>query len=986
MVRKLRVYELAKHYGVDSPVILKMMRDMHAEAKSHMSVVEDDVIEKIHASYQRKRETMRLNYAKAHNLDPEKLKHVASFRPLDLPVAPDEPEVEKKPAKPAKKTAKKKVAAKKEPAAKDAAARKPAAKAAAAAAAPPAPPEPAAPAAAAPPAAKPARKAAPPAPEAPAEPEAAVKPPLRRARIIKRADVPVKAEAVVEEVPAEAPAPAAEEAVEPAVATPAEAADAEAPEVPAEAVPEEADGAGRSGAREEKTAAGARRPRRTAKVIRMGSGVVQTKTGLLVPETRGPGGGPGGPPATGADGQPTENWDWGEVRRDIAGHRGRGDVNSSVRDSVQAAMQRRQEVREGTPDSDRRKRRKKKKVDEVAVAQSVKQTLAQLDGAKGGRRRHRRGAGAEAESDAGPMLRVTEFITVQELAEKFEIQPREVIAKLFAQGVMATMNQRLERDQIELLADEFEKDVEFLSEYGEEELADAEPEVREEDLEHRAPVVTVMGHVDHGKTSLLDYIRKTNVIAGEAGGITQHIGAYRVQTPGGPITFLDTPGHEAFSAMRARGAQVTDIVILVVAADDRIMPQTIEAINHAKAAGVPLIVAINKIDLPGARPDLVKQDLLGQGIVVEEFGGEVLSAEISAKKGLNIERLLELVHLQSEVLELAASSKGNARGVVVEASKEPGRGVVFTVLVEQGTLRVGDHFVCGMQDGKVRALLDERGEVLAEARPGEPAVVLGAGDVPLAGDRLHVTDTERESRDIAGKRRQLQRVQQFSAPKRSISLDNLAEMVAQGDTKELPIIVKGDVSGSVEAICDALLDLNTDEVHVRIVHKGVGAINDSDVLLASNTGAMIIGFHMRPGNAIQERAKEQGVTIEVFDIIYEVVDTMRKAMAGLLGKIRREVSTGSAEIRVVYRIPKVGTVAGAYVTKGTIIRNSLLRLVRHEMMIFEGKISSLKRFKDDVREVQSGYECGIGLENFHDLQEGDVVETYRIEEETRTEL
>ena len=994
MVRKLRVYELAKHYGVDSPVILKMLRDMHAEAKSHMSVVEDDVIEKIHASYQRKRETMRLNYAKAHNLDPEKLKHVASFRPLDLPVAPDEPEVEKKPAKPAKKTVKKKVAAKKAPAAKAPAAGKTAATKAddetaaaeAAAAAPAAAPTTDAEAAGKTAVAKTPKKAAPPPAEAPAEPEAAAKPPLRRARIIKRADVPVKAEAVAEEAPTEAPATAPDEAAAPDVEVPADVVETTAPETAAEPPAEEQDGAGRPGARDDKSSPASRRPRRTAKVIRMGSGVVQTKTGLAVPEPRGPSGGPGGAPALGADGQPAENWNWGEVRRDLAGHRGRGDANSSVRDSVQAAMQRRQEVREGTPDSDRRKRRKKKKVDEVAVAQSVKQTLAQLDGAKGGRRRHRRGGGAEAEADAGPMLRVTEFITVQELAEKFEIQPREAIAKLFSLGVMATMNQRLERDQIELLADEFEKDVEFLGEYGDEELADAEPEIREEDLEHRAPVVTVMGHVDHGKTSLLDHIRKTNVIAGEAGGITQHIGAYRVQTPGGPITFLDTPGHEAFSAMRARGAQVTDIVILVVAADDRIMPQTIEAINHAKAAGVPLIVAINKIDLPGARPDLVKQDLLGQGIVVEEFGGDVLSAEISAKKGINVERLLELVHLQSEVLELAASSKGNARGVVVEASKEPGRGVVFTVLVEQGTLRVGDHFVCGMQDGKVRALLDERGEVLTQVLPGEPAVVLGAGDVPLAGDRLHVTDTEREARDIAGKRRQLQRVQQFSAPKRSISLDNLAEMVAQGDTKELPIIVKGDVSGSVEAICDALLDLNTDEVHVRIVHKGVGAINESDVLLASNTGAMIIGFHMRPGNAIQERAKEQGVTIEVFDIIYEVVDTMRKAMAGLLGKIRREVSTGSAEIRVVYRIPKVGTIAGAYVTKGTIIRNSLLRLVRHEMMIFEGKISSLKRFKDDVREVQAGYECGIGLENFHDLVEGDVVETYRIEEETRTEL
>jgi translation initiation factor IF-2 len=526
--------------------------------------------------------------------------------------------------------------------------------------------------------------------------------------------------------------------------------------------------------------------------------------------------------------------------------------------------------------------------------------------------------------------------------------------------------------------------VEFLTELGEEELH--VEEVAQEDIEQRPPVVTVMGHVDHGKTSLLDYIRHANVIAGEAGGITQHIGAYKVETNGGPVTFLDTPGHEAFSAMRARGAQVTDIVILIVAADDRLMPQTIEAINHAKAAGVPMIVAINKIDLPAARPDLVKQDLLSHSVVIEEFGGDVLCVEISAKKGTNVDKLMELIHLQSEVLELGASPKGMARGVVVEASKEPGRGVLFTVLIEQGTLNVGDCFLVGLQDGRVRALLNERGEKLAAIKPGEPAVILGANEVPVAGDRMHVMESDRDARDLAAKRRHMQRIQQFSAPKKTITLENLADMVATSDMKDLPIIVKGDVSGSVEAICDSLMQLNTDEVQVKVVHKGVGAINESDVLLASNTGAMIIGFHMRPGPAITEKAIAEHVTIEVFDIIYEVVDTMKKAMAGLLGSIQREVSTGSAEIRQVFRIPKVGTIAGAYVTNGTIIRNSLVRLVRDQVMIFEGRISSLKRFKEDTKEVASGYECGIGLENFHDLMDGDIVETYRIDEEVRTEL
>jgi translation initiation factor IF-2 len=1001
LARKLRVYELAKHYGVDSPTIMKMMRDMHAEAKSHMSVVDDDIIERIHSTYQRKREQMRLSYANAHNMDPEKLKHVASFKPLEMPQPPEEPESEKK--APAKKTAKKKAAKKKT--AKKKTAKKVAAKKTDDDAAADKPAE----VADAPVAGDQTAEVETPAEAAPEEIVVKLeKPPIRRARIVRRAPAPEPevVEPVVEPVEAaEAPVEADETGTEvEAKVEPVVEADAptessipveiiveepvveEAPAAEAEA-PAEAP-AKPEAPKEKKPAEDSpvnRRPRRQARIIRMGEGEVRTSTGKQVSADRRPPQRPGG----GGGGPEQPNWNWDQVRGDLTGGRPRPrvatEMKDSVRESVQQAMQRRAEMRVQNPAAPGRKRRKKKKVDDVAVAASVKATLAQIDGG-GGKRKRRKGGEDEDEGATRDLLHVTEFITVQELAEKFEVPAREIIGKLFALGAMVTMNQRLEKDQVELLAEEFEKDIDFMSEFGEEALAEAEPVVSEEDLEDRAPVVTVMGHVDHGKTSLLDHIRETNVIAGEAGGITQHVAAYRVETPGGPITFLDTPGHEAFSAMRARGAQVTDIVILVVAADDQIMPQTIEAINHAKAAAVPIIVAINKCDLPAARPDLVKQGLLQHEILVEEFGGEVLCVEISAKIGTNVDKLLEQVHLQSEVLELKATSKGLARGVVVEASKDPGRGVVFTVLVEQGTLKVGEHFLVGMQDGKVRALLNERGEALESAGPGEPAVILGSHDVPIAGDRLHVLASEREARDIASRRRHMQRIQQFSAPKKTISLENLAEFVADSDVKELPIIVKADVSGSLEAICDSLMKLNTDEVQVRVVHKGVGAVNESDVLLAGNTGALIVGFHMRPGASILEKAAAANISIETFDIIYEVVDTMKKAMAGLLGTIRREVSTGSAEIRQVFRIPKVGTIAGAYVTNGVLIRNSLVRLVRDEMMIFEGRISSLKRFKEDAKEVQSGYECGLGLENFHDLKEGDIVETYRIEEEVRTEL
>jgi len=950
-VRKLRVYELARHYGVDSKQIMVLLQKMKVEAKSHMSVVEDDAVDKVHAVFQRKRELARRNYAKAHGMDASKLESIASLRPLPRPQPQEEPEPAEKP-KPKKVAKKKKAPAKSQvvvitktgqltKVAKEAAAKKAAQEQAREAQA-----------------------------EAARQEKARIAEELqqqreehRQARLVKRprhvAGEGEAAAAAAEPdtsgtaATLDGPLPVAplREEVAPAAASGVEAAAPAAPpaveEPPAEAA---APAAG------EAEPSGARRPIVKNDGFKVGdivrAAAVETPAAVA-------------PPATGET---------------------IGASSQSVKESIQAAIRRRQDekaAKEVAGGRRKRSRSKKKKVDEAEVERQLKQTMAQMDGTAGSRRKRRKGGQQEAATEED-ILRITPFITVQEFAEKLEVPAREIIGKLFSVGAMVTMNQRLEREQIELLAEEYEADIEFLSEYGEEILEHKDEKVAAEDLEHRAPVVTVMGHVDHGKTSLLDRIRSTNVIAGEAGGITQHIGAYRVETAGGPITFLDTPGHAAFTAMRARGAQVTDIVILIVAANDGVMPQTVEALNHAKAAGVPVIVAVNKIDLPDANPARVKQELTQHGILVEEFGGQVLCAEISAKKGINIERLLELVHLQAEVLELQASPKGPARGTVIEARKEPGRGVVFSVLIERGTLKVGDIFVVGLCDGRVRALVNERGEKLEACLPGQPAEVMGANDVPEAGDRFYVMESEREAREISARRQQEMRVQQLTAPRKKLSLDSLASLITAADLKELPIIIKGDVSGSVEALADQLLELGTSEVQVRIVHKAVGAISESDVLLAANTGALIIGFHLRPGAAIRELAKEHHVEIEVFDIIYEAVDTLKKAMAGLLGSIKREVSTGKAEVRMVFRIPKVGQIAGCMVTEGKITRNSRGRLVREEMVIFEGKISSLKRFKEDAREVAQGYECGIGLENFHEIAEGDIIETFEIEEVKRT--
>jgi translation initiation factor IF-2 len=940
LANKLRVYELARHYGVDSKEIMRLLQNMRVEVKSHMSVVEHDAVDKIHAGFQHKRELARVNYAKAHSLDPEKLMHVASLKPLPRPQPAPEKKKDRTPTK--KKVAKKKAPTKKvvvitKPGTQTAVAKKAAAERAAA--------ERAA-----------AKKAA--EDKAAAESLEAKRVALRKQHAVSRRQV----RKLVRKAPRD----------EPAVAEVAKSSEAVA------APPVEEKAVAKAAPKVEPGAA----PKETATAAVEAKAEAPSGVKPEAPVAEGPAVDQAGVGASkeAAVETPVGDEDSAKKRQDVS-----RDVKESVKESVKAAIRRRRDERAAQAEvAPRRKRarQKRKKIDEAEVERQVKQTIAQMEV---GQLKRRRKKGGPVETVApDDVLRVTEFITVQELAEKLEVPPKDIITKLFELGVMVTINKRLEKEHIELLADEYEKGLEFLSEYGEELLE--QEEIAAEDLQKRPPVVTVMGHVDHGKTSLLDYIRKTNVIAGEAGGITQHIGAYTVETPGGPITFLDTPGHAAFTAMRARGAQVTDIVILVVAADDRVMPQTIEAINHAKAAGVPVIVAINKIDLPSARAELVKQELTQYGIVVEEFGGQALYAEISAKKGTNVDKLLDLVHLQAEVLELSASRKGSARGVVVEASKEQGRGVVFTVLIEKGVLRVGDIFLVGMRDGRVRALFNERGDPLTEVFPGEPAVVLGAHDVPEAGDKFYVLEHERDAREIAIKRRSLQRQQQLTSPRRKIGLDNLAIMIETQDLKELPIIVKGDVAGSVEALCDQLMQLNTEEVMVRVIHKAVGAVNESDVLLAANTGAMIIGFHLRPGMGIQDLARQEHVTIEVFDVIYEAVDTLKKAMAGLLGTVKREVSTGSAAVRQVFHIPKLGSIAGSYVLDGKITRNSRARLVREEVVIFEGRINSLKRFKDDAREVTSGYECGIGLENCQDLAVGDVIEAYEIEEIVRTEL
>ena len=645
------------------------------------------------------------------------------------------------------------------------------------------------------------------------------------------------------------------------------------------------------------------------------------------------------------------------------------------------------------------KKRKKKKgkhpdVDEAEVELAFQRTMASIDEAGDSdraairkKKRKEKFEAAQREIEKQEIekrkLKLPEFVSVGELAKLMEVDVADVISKCISFGLMVSINQRLDVETITLLADDFGYEVELQEEYTDELLEDKADSP--DTLKPRPPVVTIMGHVDHGKTSLLDFIRQTNVVAGEAGGITQHIGAYQVRLEHGKqITFLDTPGHEAFTAMRARGAQVTDIVILVVAADDNVMPQTIEAINHAKAANVPMIVAINKIDRPEANPDRIRKQLADQNVLLEEWGGKAQSVEISAKKGTNVELLLEKILLEAEVLDLRANPDRLARGVVIESTLDKGRGAVATVLVQKGTLKVGDPFVAGTSSGKVRAMADERGKKIEAALPAEPVQVVGFDELPLAGDVMVAVVSDKFAREISNRRKIIKREQEMRGSQHHVTLEDISKEIKEGMIKQLNIVVKGDVDGSVEALSDALSKLSNDEVRVQVIHKAVGAISESDILLAAASDAIVLGFHVRPSSAARKLAEAESVEIKLYSIIYDAIENVRKGLEGLLSPEIKESVVGSVEVRQIFKVPKIGTVAGCYVTDGKIQRSNRARLVRDGIVVFEGTIASLKRFKDDVREVEEGYECGLSLENFNDLKVGDIVEPFVMVETQRT--
>ncbi len=575
-------------------------------------------------------------------------------------------------------------------------------------------------------------------------------------------------------------------------------------------------------------------------------------------------------------------------------------------------------------------------------------------------------------------LRTTEFVTVNELANLMAVNVADVIKKCIELGLMVSINQRLDKDTITLVADEFGYEVEFQSELAEE-LAELGQESAE-DLKPRPPVVTIMGHVDHGKTSLLDYIRRSNVVAGEAGGITQHIGAYEVSLDSGrQITFLDTPGHEAFTAMRARGAQLTDIVVLVVAADDSVMPQTLEAISHAQAANVPIVVAVNKIDKPESNPERIRQQLADRGLLIEEYGGKYQCVNISARTGKNVDQLLEKILLEADLLDLKANANCSARGIVIEAKLDKGKGVVASVLVQKGALRIGNPYIGGICSGHVRAMFNERGNRVEVAMPSTPVQVLGFDGIPQAGDTFFVVDSDGTAREISIKRQQLKREQNFREV-HLVSLDNISQQIQQGQVKELNVIVKGDVDGSVGALADSLMKISNTEVRVRVIHKAVGGISESDVLLAAASRAVIIGFHVRPNLNARQLAEREKVDIRMYSIIYDAIEDVKKALEGLLTPEQKEEIAATLEVRQIFKVPKAGTVAGCYVQNGKFARSNKVRLIRDGIVIHDGAIASLKRFKDDVREVEQGFECGIGLENFNDIKVGDVIEAYRVVE------
>lgn len=639
-----------------------------------------------------------------------------------------------------------------------------------------------------------------------------------------------------------------------------------------------------------------------------------------------------------------------------------------------------------------KKKTKKEEPSEKEIQEQIKETLAKLSGggkkkASRNRQERRRADRREREQQAAEQeqdmtLRVTEFISANDLASLMDVSVNEVISTCMSLGMFVSINQRLDAETITVIADEFGYDVEFSD--AEEEIAVDTAEDSEEDLGERAPIVTIMGHVDHGKTSLLDYIRSAKVTEGEAGGITQHIGAYDVMTESGKrVAFLDTPGHEAFTAMRARGAKVTDVVIIVVAADDNVMPQTKEAINHAQVAGVPIVIAINKVDKPTANPDKIREELANINILVEDWGGKYQCQEISAKTGQGVEDLLEKVLLEAELLELKANPNKPAVGTVIEATLDRGRGYVTTLLVQAGELKIGDVILAGAHYGKVKAMFDHRGKKLQKAGPSTPVQMLGLDGAPQAGDKFNVMESDREAREIANKREQIQREQSLRT-KKHITLDEIGRRLAIGSFKELNIIVKGDVDGSVEALSDSMLKLSTEEVQVNIIHKAVGQISESDVLLASASDAIIVGFQVRPSASARQLAEKEEIEIRLYSIIYDAISEIKDAMEGMLAPTVEEVITGNVEVRRVFKISKVGTVAGCYVTDGTIKRNNQIRLIRDGIVAYTGEINQLKREKDDVNEVRSGYECGISIKNYNDIKEGDVIEGFEEREIKRS--
>ena len=688
------------------------------------------------------------------------------------------------------------------------------------------------------------------------------------------------------------------------------------------------------------------------------------------------------------DGKTAQNG--GERRKRVRISKARVDIAAAARQNNGNNNVATRNDRSGTIGTAKKKNRKRVQkqleVDSEDVARQVKETLARLTSKslnkKGAKyRKEKREAVQEhlkeqraEESAESKTLKLTEFVTVSELASMMNISVNQVISTCMSIGIMVSINQRLDAETINIVADEFG----FKTEYVSAEVSEAITEEAddESDLVPRAPIVTVMGHVDHGKTSLLDHIRNTNVIAGEAGGITQHIGAYNVALPDGRrITFLDTPGHEAFTAMRARGAQVTDIAIIIIAADDSVMPTTREAIAHAQAANVPMVFAINKIDKPGANPDKIREDLAQMNLLVEEWGGKYQCQEISAKKGTGVDELLEKVLLEAEMLDLKANPNRKATGSVIESSLDKGRGYISTVLVSNGTLRVGDNVIAGTCYGRIRAMFNERNQRIDKALPAEPVIILGLNGAPTAGDTFHVLASEQEARDIANKRLQLQREQGLRTQKR-LTLSDISHRIALGSFKELNIIVKGDTDGSVEALSDSFIKLSTEKIKVNVIHRAVGQISESDVTLADASDAIIVGFQVRPSSAARKLAESEGVEINTYSIIYDAIEDIRSAMEGMLDKVVKEEVTAEIEVREVYKISKVGTVAGCYVTDGKVHRSDKVRVVRDGIVIHTGEINALKRFKDDVKEVTANFECGISIVNFNDIAQGDMIEAF----------